>query len=85
MQDFLSTSNSSVMKLSLAETNYACFYNLPLMEKVESCMFLCPSGLGPLQQGVLTADSGNVGVAQALSSKFTCTNNNSYNFKIYMT
>ncbi|KYQ55369.1 hypothetical protein ALC60_05738 [Trachymyrmex zeteki] len=33
----------------------------PLIEKVESCRFLCPSSLGPFVDGVTTADSGKVG------------------------
>lgn len=33
-----------------------------LIEKVESCRFLCPSILGPFVEGVTTADSGKVGM-----------------------
>lgn len=33
-----------------------------LMENVESCKFLCPSIRGPFDDGVTTAESGNVGI-----------------------
>lgn len=38
------------------------------MENVDSWIFLCPSGRDPLQDGVLTADSGKVGVGHERSS-----------------
>ncbi|KYN08290.1 hypothetical protein ALC62_00720 [Cyphomyrmex costatus] len=39
-----------------------CHILSPLIEKVESCRFLCPSSLGPFVDGVTTADSGKVGL-----------------------
>lgn len=36
----------------------------PEIENVDSCIFLWPSGLAPLHEGVLTEESGKVGVAQ---------------------
>lgn len=35
---------------------------IPLIEKVESCKFLCPSNRGPFDDGVTTAESGSVGI-----------------------
>ena len=52
---------------------------LPLIENVESWMFRWPSGLAPLQEGVLTAESGSVGVGQTFSSIWTWNELNSNN------
>lgn len=47
---------------------FAVIQHSPLMEKVVSCRFLCPSSLGPFVDGVTTADSGRVGTQLLVGS-----------------